>query len=451
MAALSPLLIPVVAAYLSIAWTAVFHRLWGRRRYRLGSVDYWSSCGGFVALALMITLPLPPVMAEIDRLVGLVGLADTLADVAALLAICSWLVYLSRLVPSSQRWLFSERHGWWVPWRLLLAMLALAIAILAGRFVWAPGQLGFRLGPHPDAGRYYLAGAHLVYRAACLVQLALVILVLRRLATVVGPHPSLQARLRVIRWVLWYMLLYIAYEIASSVVWQLPDLSSRVFRLRSLLLLAAIVAPNSWYVAGLALCRRLATILDAPLAGWRAWRAYRRLYPLWATLYSVQPSVSHLPPPDRWRAWWPDRSVRIALCRVVAEIHDWTIKLWPYQAPHAVRVAEELANEAGLADDGRAALVEAVALAASLANWRAARPVPVRAADPHPGRTARGGTTLAEEIAALVSITDAFMGSPLVAAALTRLEGESAVPRGPQVGGTAHGANGSAAGFVPHV
>ncbi len=150
---ISPLWLPAIAAYLGIAWAAVFHRFWGRRRYHLASVDYWSSCGGFVALALMITLPLPPVATEIDRLTGLIGLADTLADAAALAAILAWLVYLSRLVPTERRWIIDEARGRWIPWRALIGLFVVSAVGFVGRFVWAPGLLGFRLGPYPDAAR----------------------------------------------------------------------------------------------------------------------------------------------------------------------------------------------------------------------------------------------------------------------------------------------------------
>lgn len=429
MGTVSALWIPLIAAYLGLAWTAVFHRAWGRRRYQLASIDYWSSCGGFVALALSITLPLPPVMAEIDRFAGLVGLADTLADVAALLTIFAWLVYLSRLVPAERRRILGAARGRWIPWRVLLVLLTVVALALAGRFRWAPGLLGFRLGPHPMPGQYYLTAAHLLYRAVSAVLLGLVILVLRRLATVVGAHAALEARLLVIRGILWYLLLYIAYEASSAVLWQLPDLSSRVFRLRSLLLLIAVVAPNGWYLAGLALSRRWATPFRGLPYAWRDWCAYRALYPLWAALYPVCPSLSHLAPPSRRRAWWPDRAARIALCRVVIEIHDWNLRLWPYRSSGAVAVAEELADATALPSAERCALGGAVLLADALANWRAARPVAAGAAESRTALVTGGVATLEAELATLVPLARAFARSPLVATALARLEAPACPPR----------------------
>lgn len=418
---ISPLWLPAIAAYLGIAWAAVFHRFWGRRRYHLASVDYWSSCGGFVALALMITLPLPPVATEIDRLTGLIGLADTLADAAALAAILAWLVYLSRLVPTERRWIIDEARGRWIPWRALIGLFVVSAVGFVGRFVWAPGLLGFRLGPHPDAAQYYLTAIHLLYRAVCLLLLGLVIVVLRRLATVVDTHVALAVRLQVIRAILWYMLLYIVYEAASTLLWQLPDLSSRIFRLRSLLLLSAIVAPNRWYLVGLARFQTLTASFHSLLDSWRDWRAYRTLFPLWAALYPLRPDNSHLRPPISRYAWWPSRPLRLVLCRMIVEIHDRSIELWAYQSPHAAIVAEVIADEAALPNNARTALVEAVVLAEALANWRAARPGEAEATFPRADRALGDGTTLREEVAALVPVARAFARSPLIAEALARL------------------------------
>ncbi len=433
MSAFSPLWVPVIAAYLSIAWAAALHHCWGRRRYGLASIDYWAWGGGFLTLALMLTLPLPPVMAEVDRLTGLVGLADTLADGCALLTGLAWLTYLARLVPPGDRRLWRRRGGW-VPLRALVLLAIAASAVLAGRFLWAPGRLGFRLGPHADAAQRYLAFAHLTYRIVSLALLGCIIVVLRRLGTIAAAQTALRLRLRAIRWVLWYLIGYIAYESASTVVWALPDLSSRVFRLRSLLLLAVIVAPDRWYLTGLALWRRCGGLLAGLSARWRAWRDWRRLYPLWATLYPVRPTISLLPPPSRRRAWFPGRPLRFALCRQVAEIRDWELRLWRHQAPRAVMVAEEVAREAGLPERAAATFVGAVTLAAALEHWRTARPALVRTAGPPPGRMAGGGATLGEELAALLPIADIFARSPLLAEALARLGEEPPVSGHPTPG-----------------
>ncbi len=421
MSRISPLWILAIAVYVGAVWAAVFNQVLGRRRQCRGLVDYLSSCGGFVALALMLTLPLPPVMATLDGGAGLVGLADLLADAAALLACLAWLVYLARLVPPDQRWLWRAHPGVWVPLRPLMALIALTIAVGAGRFIWAPGRLGYDLGPQPDAPAKYLAGAHLVYRATIVLQLGLLIVVLRRLVTKIGDQILLQARLLAIRGWIWYTIARIAYE-CVSIFFPFPNWLAQTHRQMSLLLLIAIAAPNAWYRFAIALWQRSGDTLHDLRTHWHGWQAYRRIYPLWASLYPVRPGISLLKPPSRCRAWWPGhQGLTFSLCRMVTEIDDWRIRLRPYQPSQTATIAEELAAEACLPSVARPALVEAITLAAALTTWRAGVATDTgRASDV--GYATHGGGSLMEEIAELERVAIAFVHSPLVPQAMVRLE-----------------------------
>jgi len=418
--AISPLWILAIAVYVGAVWAVVFNQVLGRRRQCRGLVDYLSSCGGFVALALMLTLPLPPVMAAVDGSADLVGLADLLADAAALLACLAWLVYLARLVPPGQQWLWRTRPGVWVPLRPLIALIALTIAIGAGRFIWAPGRLGYDLGPQPDAPAKYLASAHLVYRATIVLQLSLLIAVLRRLSTTVGGQILLQARLLAIRGWIWYTIAHIAYECASIFL-PFPNWLAQTHRQMSLLLLIAIAAPNAWYRFVIALWQRGDDGLRDLRTHWHRWQAYRRIYPLWAALYAVKPGISLLKPPSRCRAWWPGhQGVTFTLCRMVTEIDDWRIRLRPYQPSRTVTVAEELVAAECLPVAARPALVEAIMLTAALTTWRMGMPPDAEAA-PAAGHAAHSGASLKEEIAELERVALAFAHSPLVPRALAHL------------------------------
>lgn len=208
------------------------------------------------------------------------------------------------------------------------------------------------------------------------------------------------------------------------------------------------MAPNGWYLALVAFLQCLASPCQRLLAVWRDWRDYHALYPLWAALYPVQPDISHLSPPSRWDAWWPDWPLIITLCRVVAEIHDWSIALWPYQSPRAVVVAQEIAREADLAADDIPALIEAVILAEALGNWRASRPISGETTSRWSGPVVRGGTTLREEVAVLVPVARTFSRSLLVGKALARLEQATRLPRDPHSGGPRQRTAGSVAGMV---
>jgi hypothetical protein len=383
-----------IVAYAVVIWVLLTTRLWSRRRHELTPVDYVASSGGFLALGLMMTMPLPPVAAEVDRLAGQVGLAEWLADVGALLAALGWVVYLARLVPPEQRWFRVRRTDRWVPLLPVTALTTVALAVGAGRFLWAPGRLGYHFGPQPDPGTTYLVAAHLVYRATLLVDLALLIPILRRLGEVATDTPVLQARLQAIRGWSWYTIGHITYECATIFL-PLPDWMVYTRRQLSLLLFVAIIAPDRWYKQGLALLDQVRDTVWRWQTRWGRWRDYRRLYPFWAALYPVQPGISLLDPPQD-RAPKPDRpKLTFTVYRLGIEIDDWRVRLYPYRPLPATLGPPTAAGEAR-------------AVASALLAWHAGAPP---APDRPPGQAEPaiyGGATMEEEIAALVRVAVEF-------------------------------------------
>ncbi|HEU5421935.1 MAG TPA: DUF6545 domain-containing protein [Nitrolancea sp.] len=394
MSRLSVLLLLGLMAYAALIWVLLTTRLWSRRRHELTAVDYVASCCGFLALGLMLTTPLPPVAAEVDRLAGRVGVAEWLADVGALLAALGWVVYLSRLVPPEQRWYRVRRTDRWVPLLPVTALTAVALAVGAGRFIWAPGRLGYHFGPQPDPGRTYLVAAHLVYRATLLVDLALLIPVLRRLGEVAAGTPVLRARLQAIRGWSWYTIGHISYECATIFL-PLPDWMVYTRRQMSLFLVLAIIAPDWWYEQGLALLDQVRDTVWRWQTHWSRWRDYQRLYPFWAALYPVQPGVSLLDPPQD-RAPRPDRpKLTFTVYRLGIEIDDWRTRLYPYRP-------------VPVAPGPPTAATEAWAVATALRAWQAGTPA---TPDRPPGQAEPelyGGATMEEEIAALVRVAVVF-------------------------------------------
>ena len=106
------------------------------------------------------------------------------------------------------------------------------------------------------------------------------------------------------------------------------------------------------------------------LVRWLRWvgryRAHRRLYPLWRTLWRAVPSIALEPP----SAWWRDAltlrgGVTFRLQRRCVEIRDGQVKLRPWRDPRAVNAAQGLGRGAGLDGEALEAVVEAATLLAA--------------------------------------------------------------------------------------
>lgn len=147
------------------------------------------------------------------------------------------------------------------------------------------------------------------------------------------------------------------------------------------------------------------------------YRAYRRLAPLWLDLYRAYPQIALLPP-SRVAERLPLRDLDFRLYRRVVEIRDGCLALRPYREPRAAQVARELCRATGIADDERRVIVEATSLAAALQAKARGRP-------PHqtpPTLPLLGGADIHSEVATLERLARCYRRSPLVRAALMRLD-----------------------------
>jgi diguanylate cyclase (GGDEF)-like protein len=86
----------------------------------------------------------------------------------------------------------------------------------------------------------------------------------------------------------------------------------------------------------------------------RTWAAWVTLRPLWALLVKAAPEVRLPTPPDMWF------SAQYHLHRRVIEIRDAELALRPFQDSRAARDAADAAWRAGLSQDERDAVIEAV-------------------------------------------------------------------------------------------
>jgi hypothetical protein len=119
---------------------------------------------------------------------------------------------------------------------------------------------------------------------------------------------------------------------------------------------------------------------------YRRLRAYRRIRPLWQTLYSRNPGIALDAPAtglSRLRATplvLRDFDYRVS--RRVIEVRDGVLALHPYLDPETARRAHESAARDAVPDDELEAAVEAEEIRAALD--RSTRPDTARAGSPHP-------------------------------------------------------------------
>ena len=143
-------------------------------------------------------------------------------------------------------------------------------------------------------------------------------------------------------------------------------------------------------------------------------RAYRRLHPLWDALRRSFPHIV----PALAIPWW-DLELRIA--RRLTEICDGRLALRPYIDSEVVRTAQRIGAERGLDDFATRALVEAVSCRAGIAAKAANQTYTTGDTPFVPTHGSDGGS----ELAWWVAVSDAFVNSPLVAAALSAPEPSS--------------------------
>ena len=187
-----------------------------------------------------------------------------------------------------------------------------------------------------------------------------------------------------------------------------------------------------------------------------AFRAYRRLYPLWYAIAQQFPDVVLFPPVPRTARWrvadlrllagrqvievregrlalrphddpevgHTTQDMELLLTRQVVEIRDGQLALRPNYDPAVARAARELAEARGLTGDRAEAVVAAAQIAGALRAKAAGQVLPGRQGavlhDPADG-------DLQQEVAWLVRVADAFRRSPVVPAALAR-SGRAAAP-----------------------
>lgn len=402
----------VVDAVTVLAWGVVVYKLPSLRRSRHDPARrlFWLT---LLAIALTLSILLPPTYLGLDRLAGVPNLARLVGDGLGMLA--AW---------AAQACLF---HLNYPPGAARTRTRVLGLA-LAGTLLFMAGCLA-RAPIHEEAldfaGRYGQLPSILAYRLAFLGFLALGMgnsarLYWRYAMIVTGPALRLGFRLSAIAAALG--LVFVANEVLRVVATPfspsdpVPDAGAV-----SQVLIAACIAVG---LIGATVPRWGPRIGIPSLVAWGGrYRSLRRLYPLWLALYHAKPQIALQPPPgrlaDMLRVW----DVDWRLYRRVVEIRDGRLLVRPLMDRRAAAMARDFALAAGLAEPEVRAVIEATELATALR-----RPHPTAVAVKPPPAEISGGTDLPSEVAALERVARHYRRSPIVRKVLHQLSGEPCYP-----------------------
>jgi hypothetical protein len=402
----------VVDAVTVPAWGAVVYKLPSlRRRHDPARRLFWFT---LLAIALTLSILLPPAYLGLDRLTGVANLARLVGDGLGMLAAWAAQACLFHLSypPRSAR----------VRTRILGLALVGTLLFMASCLALAPiheEALDF-------AGRYGQLPSILAYRLAFLGFLALGMgnaarLYWRYATVVTGPALRLGLRLSAIAAALG--LAFVANEVLRVGVapFGRPDPIPAAGSV-SQALIAACIAVG---IVGATVPRWGPHVGIPSLVEWIGhYRSLRRLYPLWLALYHAKPEIALQPPPgrlaDMLRVW----DVDWRLYRRVVETRDGRLLVRPLMDRRAAAMAREFALAAGLAETEVRAVIEATELATALRRPHPAAAVPDK---PSPAEIS-GGTDLPSEVVALERVARYYQRSPIVQRVLRQLQGEPSCP-----------------------
>ncbi|MEU8328709.1 MAB_1171c family putative transporter [Micromonospora sp. NPDC048839] len=378
-------------------WIAVGYMVRLQRRHP--SPARRAICVGLGAFAAGITAAIPPIATAIDQASGLSNLAKVISHGCALTISANAEIMLLHLALPPAKAAARARVWVWVT--------GLAFLVMAGLFAYTLGYddpvlLTVEYATDPVVTAYLLIFLMLGFFAYCFDITRLC----WSFAKICG-RPWLRRGLRITAVGAAFALLYstnkIVYLIAYWAGYQPTgerQIAAVLVTIGALLITIGLTMP-AWGPT-LRITRR-----------WEDFRSYRRLEPLWRDLIAALPELE-LDPALR-RPLTAVRDIDYALTRRVAEIRDGRLALRPYSDVSVTALAEQFAEQAGLATRERRAAVEAAHLACALRRHGSG----LVAAIPHPAdELHRPDDGYAGEVAWLTLVTDAYARSPVVAQTL---------------------------------
>jgi hypothetical protein len=394
-----------------LTWAAVLYRLPSARRQSRPAARFtWLA---LLLLAAGITLLLPSVYAAIDAALGVANLTRPLAHACVVGASWSALAVLYHLNFDASTAVKRVRRAGW----LAVLAIGLLFALFAVSGATTEETVAF-------TDRYADQLSVVVYRLVFLayvgVMLADVVRLSWRYAGLSRSHPALHLGMSLVAVGGLFGLGYVAHGILyltnRHVPWgyPVPDVPA------STMLGAASV---SLVVLGVTLPAWGSRFIPSVYRWFREYAACRRLYPLWRDLCRVVPEIALTPVPSAVADTLDVRDVTFRVCRRVVEIRDGRLALSTRVPPATAEWADALAHAAGLTGDQRRAVVEASCLRAALHTRQTLEEPPARSAMP----PTIAATALADEIAFLELVADAYQHSPIVQASSRNDSGAAAL------------------------
>jgi hypothetical protein len=338
-----------------LLWAAVFGKVPALRRHPDNRAlrAYWLA---LLALALAVTVLLPPVQLALDRTTAVPNLARLLGHSLALGCACAALAFLLfSTYPEATAQARVHRRVW---------ALTVTFSLMGGLFTAAK----VRHETLDFLGQYGTAPLIVVYWLVFLTYLGVALVDVVRLAwrwagqtdrAVLG----LGLRLTAVGGLVG--LAYVGYDLLFLAAAQLdhPGLLGNQPLITQGLIAASVVL----IVVGSTMPAWGPRVGLPRLLGWLGrYRAHRRLYRLWRALCQAVPGIALVPRPSWWRDALSVRNLGFALHRRIIEMRDAQLQLRPFLDPQAAETATELGRQAGLHGEELRVVAAAASLAAAM-------------------------------------------------------------------------------------
>jgi hypothetical protein len=396
----------------ALAWAAVVYRF--RATWRQAASEatraLWLS---MLLFAAATTVLIPAIYLDIDRATRIPNVARLIAHVLVILASWSSLAFLAHFTLSTDRARTRVRRALWLA--LVVSVVLIVLFVAAN-----PANEEARSFTDLYAGSRFIDAYRLVFLAYVGVTLATVVRLSWSFRRVSGSRPALHLGLTLVAAGGTVGLAYVAngvlYVFAQrfGVGYPLSEVTaSTVLGAVSVSLVVIGTTMPAWG-------RRLGI---EQAARWLATRrACRRLYPLWRDVCRAAPEIVLQQVPAPILDAMAVRNLRFRLYRRVVEIRDARLVLAARVPGAAPGRAERLARDTGLTGPRLQAVVEAACLRAGIASITT-----VQADSLTTPRLPRTITAidLADEVAFLEMVSEAYQNSPVVKVVVAELAAKS--------------------------